>query len=167
MQILSSEWIESLRFVVIAKRTKSYHVDSALSIQAEKGKRIGSMAHTLAFLYGISVCSSSSPYRWVWVKSLPVCWLCRMSRCPSSSWSRATLCWLRMCCSQMYVLLFTNLHLAVLKSPSCHRSPPSDWSFTAQWLIVHRPVTERSPPGDWSFNARWTMGKSSNRNGMD
>ena len=147
MQILSSEWIESLRFVVIAERTKSYHANSALSTGRER-QAYRLMAHTLAFLYGISVCAPSSPYRWVWVKSLPVCWLCRMSRCPSSSWSRATLCWLRMCCPQMYILLFTNLHLAVLKSPSCHRSPPSDLSFTAQWLNVHRSVTDRSPPGE-------------------
>ena len=62
-----------------------------------------------------------------------------------------------MCCPQMYVLSFTNLHLTVHRSSSFHRSPPSDPSFTAQWPIVHRPVTHRSPPSDWSFTAQWLI----------
>ena len=46
------------------------------------------------------------------------------------------------CRSRMRILPFTDLHLAVVHRPVTERSPPSDWSFNAQWLIVQRPVND-------------------------
>ena len=148
MQILSSEWIESLRFVVIAKRTKSYHANSALSTGRERQAYRLNGPYACLSLWYFRICAilSLSVSMGEILTSLLALQNVTMpkllliqSNALLTSYVLST---------QMYVLLFTNLHLAVLKSPSFHRSPPSDWSFTAQWLIVHRSVTDRSPPGE-------------------
>ena len=70
--------------------------------------------------------------------SLLICWLCRMLRCSSPFW-----------------MTFRDFVFAVLRWPSFRFQMAIFPSFTAQWLIVHRPVTDRSPPSDSSFNAQW------------
>ena len=159
MQILSSEWIESLRFVVIAKRTKSYHANSALYTGRER------QAYRLNGPYA---CLSLWYFRMCAILSLSV----SMGEILTSLLALQNLTMPKFLLIQSNALLtsyvlFTDVRLAVHESPSCRPQISILPSFTAQWLIVHRPVTERSPPGDWSFTAQWTMGKSSNRNGMD
>ena len=140
MQILSSEWIESLRFVVIAKRTKSYHANSALSTGRER------QAYRLNGPYA---CLSLWYFRMCAILSLSV----SMGEILTSLLALQNVTMPKHLLIQSNALLTsyvlsTDVRLAVHESPSCHRSPPSDWSFNAQWLNVHRPVTDRSTPGE-------------------
>ena len=73
--------------------------------------------------------------------------LCEMSCCLSPFWATA---WnfvlaVHRCTSfrpQMTILPSTDNHLSIVHRPVTDRSTPSDRSFNAQWLSVHRPVND-------------------------